>query len=119
MLELVKMGEYIGVIVGESLKDSNYIERFKVINSDTTPEENEEARWHIYTVEASKEQIESLSKELKEGWYAHFWIGRDLIVIFKDKIFEFNYDDKESWKDAVEYGLSVGIPKEQLDFTLS
>ena len=33
-------------------------------------------------------------------------------------IFEFNYDKKETWKAAVNYGLSLGIPKEQLDFLI-
>ena len=48
----------------------------------------------------------------------HFWKDRDVIAIFKDKKFEFNYDDKSTWKDVVNYGLSLGIPKEQLDFLI-
>lgn len=49
----------------------------------------------------------------------HFWQDRDVIVVFRDKMFEVNFDDKETWKDAVAYGLSVGVPEEQLDFLIS
>jgi len=48
----------------------------------------------------------------------HFWRGREVIAIFQGKKFEFNYDDKSSWASAVEHGLSIGIPKEQLDFLI-
>lgn len=40
------------------------------------------------------------------------------MVVFKDKTFEIDYDDKETWKEAVDYGLSLGIPAEQLDFLI-
>jgi hypothetical protein len=48
----------------------------------------------------------------------HFWDGRDVIAIFKNKVFEFNYDDKSTWSEAVDYGRSQGIPDEQLDFII-
>jgi len=48
----------------------------------------------------------------------HFWNDRDVIAIFHGKKFEFNYDDKSLWAPAVEHGLSIGIPKEQLDFLI-
>ncbi len=69
----------------------------------------------------SQEEIEKLQKYLKRegGWYMHFWKGKNVKVVFRDKIFEINSDDKETWKDAVAYGLSVGVPKEQLDFLIS
>jgi len=48
----------------------------------------------------------------------HFWKDKDVIAVFEGKKFAFNYDDKSSWTPAVEYGLSIGIPKEQLDFPI-
>lgn len=32
------------------------------------------------------------------------------------KIFQFRRDDKEKIKEVVDYGISKGIPKEQMDF---
>ena len=40
------------------------------------------------------------------------------IVAFKDKIISFEHNKRDTWKPVVEYGLSIGIPKEQLDFPI-
>jgi len=112
------MSEYKGVIVEESLEDSRILNDFKIIDFRISKEENPADRWHLYTVQVSQEEIIRLSKNIKQKWYMHFWKGRNVIAIFKNKKFEFNFDDKSSWKPVVEYGLSLGIPKEQLDFPI-
>ncbi|HUT21776.1 MAG TPA: hypothetical protein VMX18_00005 [Candidatus Bipolaricaulota bacterium] len=112
------MSEYKGVIVEESLEDNRILNDFKIIEFRISKEENPADRWHLYTVQVSKEDIVRLSKNIKQKWYMHFWKGRNVIAIFKDKKFEFNFDDKSTWKPVVEYGLSLGIPKEQLDFPI-
>ena len=38
-----------------------------------------------------------------------------MIIIFKDKIFEFTGDEKEKISDAKKYGISIGILPEQLE----
>ena len=48
----------------------------------------------------------------------HFWNEREIIAVFKDKTFTFNSDDKPSRINAVNYGISLGIPEEQLDFII-
>jgi hypothetical protein len=48
----------------------------------------------------------------------HFWRGKDVIAVYKDRTFEFNYDKKETWSEAVNYGKSMGISEEQLDFLI-
>lgn len=73
----------------------------------------------MHTVLVSPEYIERLAQNLKEGtWYAHFWYGRSVIVVFKSKTFHFNFDNKVNWKDTLEYGMALGIPEEQLDFPI-
>ena len=48
--------------------------------------------------------------------------SEDIIVAFGGddgeggKIFQFRADDKEAVEQVIEYGVSKGIPKEQLDF---
>lgn len=110
--------EYKGVIVEESLNDSRILNDFKIVDFKISEEENPSDRWHLYTVHVSKDDIDRLSKNIKQKWYMHFWNGCDVIAIFKDKKFEFNFDDKSTWKPVIEYGLSLGIPKEQLDFPI-
>ncbi len=91
----------------------------ELIGFHISEDENPADRWHLYKVKISKDEIQKLSKYIRAGkWYMHFWKERDLIAVFKDKIFEFNYDNKASWASAIEYGLSLGIPEEQLDFVI-
>jgi len=103
-----------GVIIKQGLKNPLVIDGFKIVEHvfDRDPD------WDMYTVEATRDQIDRLSNQLLDKWYAHFWDGREVVVVFKDHIFELNYDDKASWKPAVNYGLSVGIPIQQLDFPI-
>ena len=112
------MEEYKGIIVEESLEDNRILNDFKIIDFRISKEENPADRWHLYTVQVSKEKIVRLSKNIKPRWYMHFWKNRNVIAIFKDKKFEFNFDDKSTWKPVVGYGLSLGIPEEQLDFPI-
>ena len=105
---------YTGTVIGESLADGTVIAGLKVINSSVSSQ----LHWHLYTVEVTEEEIERLSHCINEKWYSHFWNGKEVIVAFKDKIFRFEHDKKETWKPAVDYGLSLGIPAEQLDFPI-
>lgn len=113
------MDKYNGIIVEESLEDNRVLNKLNIIKIEITDEEILSDRWHLYTVKVSEKEILTLSKILKEKWYMHFWKDRTVIVIFKNKKFEFDFDNKNTWKPAVDYGLSLGIPKEQLDFPIN
>jgi hypothetical protein len=110
---------YKGTIVEESLTDNRIINNLKIVRFRISKDENPSNRWHLYTVNANKEEIQKVSRYINSGkWYMHFWSGNDVIAVFKDKIFEFKYDQKETWKGAIDYGRSLGIPDEQLDFVV-
>ncbi|MEK6925370.1 MAG: hypothetical protein AABW71_03995 [Nanoarchaeota archaeon] len=107
------MKDFQGVIVEESLIDTNILSEINIISNQNSN------KWHIYKVKVSKEDIEKISKNIKSNkWYAHFWKDKEIIAVFKNKTFTFNYDKKETWNQAIEYGISIGIPKEQLDFPI-
>jgi len=110
--------EYKGIIVEESLSDNRILNNMDITKVEISKKENPSDRWHLYTVQVSKADIDKLSKNIKDKWYMHFWKDRTVIAIFKDKQFEFNFDNKSEWKSVVDYGLSLGIPKEQLDFPI-
>ena len=110
-------GFYLGTIVEESLEDNCVLNDFHILNVRVTNEDNPTERWHLYKVEATLEQLQKLSSVLKpEKWYAHFWSGDEMIVVFRDKTFTQKVSDKSTWEPAIQYGISIGIPKEQLDF---
>ena len=110
---------YTGTVVEESLTDQELLNRLKRVKYSIVKMPNPNDDWHLYTVRVSAKEIGEISNSLKSRkWYAHFWRGRNVIVAFKGKLFRFNYDDKEASKPAVDYGLSIGIPRRQLDFPI-
>ena len=109
--------EYTGIIVEESIDDNRILNSLKIIKVEISKDKNPEDRWHMYWVEVSERDIKSLTKHIKKGkWYMHFWKGNEGIAVFKNKATSFNYKDKRTWKEAIDYGLSLGIPRKQLDF---
>ena len=51
----------------------------------------------------------------------HFWNETEdkIIAVFKNKIFIIEAKDQSTWQQAIEYGHSLGIPSEQLDFLIN
>jgi hypothetical protein len=110
---------YKGTIVEESLEDNRILNDIDIIDFRISKDDNPADRWHLYTVKVTKDDIQKVSRYIRSGkWYMHFWNGNDVIAVFKDKVFEFKHDQKETWKDACDYGRSLGIPEEQLDFVI-
>lgn len=72
----------------------------------------------MYNSLLSENEIDNVHSHLKPGWYVHFWKKDKMIVLFKDKKFILDINNKNTWKKAIEYGLSIGIPLEQLDFEM-
>lgn len=104
---------FYGMIVEESLTDPTVINNVSVSKVKITNPD----RWHIYTVTTSELQVEKYQAWLKDDpWYMHFWRGDEIVVVFKDKSFSFSKNNKSMWGPAINYGKSLGIPEEQLDF---
>lgn len=104
---------YQGTIIENSLSDKTILENVKITKSYKVKD------WSLNDVLVNKKQIEKLGEYLNDDpWYMHFWQSGndDVIVVFKDKIFRIKYSNKTTWREAVEYGKSRGIPEEQLDF---
>lgn len=113
--------EYKGTIIRESLTDQRILEKLHIVKEYVEDDQdNPENNWHLVTVMVSKDEISEIQPFIKRegGWYMHFWKGNDVIVVFRDKTFTIKYNDKTTWKDAVDYGLSMGVPAEQLDFLI-
>lgn len=112
------MEKYTGSVILESLEDELFLNELPIIGLKITKDENPTDRWHIFKVEINREQVEKLKDVIKDSWYAHFWIGDDVLVVYKSKIFSIDADDRSTWKECVDYGLSIGIIEKQLDFPI-
>ncbi|MDD5547725.1 MAG: hypothetical protein PHN74_02405 [Candidatus Pacebacteria bacterium] len=82
----------------------------------------EDINWHLHIVEIPDlektiKKIQSAMATDKPYYFNIYDEGKTLIVVFKNKIFNLNPNDKNSWNEARAYGTSrLGISKEQLDF---
>jgi len=112
-----KEGEYHGNILDTSFTNPQFVNEFKVFarrKSPTNP-------WTMHGVAVPEGKIEKVIARVQENlipntpYYAHFYRGDDLLVVFKEKVFKIR-PDKSTWNDVIEYGRALGIPDEQLDF---
>lgn len=122
---------YKGTIIEESLTDTAVLSNVRVLSkrvSKTTPE-NETPnlkQWTLYSVEIPDDQADKIATMLsgsldssgKNGhWYADFKSSEKHIIVFPGKIFEVDRSAPAQYQEIVTYGLSVGIPAHQLDFS--
>lgn len=104
-----------GMIVEESLKDPRIINKLSISSVEITSP----SHWHIYTFSINEGDILNLQNFIKEGpWYIHFWNSKEIIVVFKEKIFRFLRTDRTTWEQLTTYGREMGIPGSQLDFKM-
>lgn len=104
-----------GTVIENSISNKEILKKLRINKTW------EEGDWILHNVSLDEDQVEELSRSLDNGaWYIHIWKQgeEDVKVIFKDKIFDIKYTDKATWVEAVEYGKSLGIPNDQLDFPI-
>lgn len=121
------MKNFKGVIIAESLQDKSVLNKLLIIKTDIEIVTKSHQtpwlkQWTLHTVEIPFDTMDETAKEIQNSlekqhnWYAHFWNNDSLCVIFRDKIYKLPKDDKNTWQEAIEYGISLGIPKQQLEF---
>ena len=113
---------YLGYILDKSQRDKQIFIELKCVNKKKI--------WlgliSIYEVEISHQDINRIIIRLQQNmishigsfrqeFYAHFYCGEELIVVFRDKVFHATCDP-DTWRAAKQYGRSLGIVEKQLDF---
>ncbi len=79
--------------------------------------------WTFVEFQAEDDRAGELARQLADvliaegGWYADFGVGDDHVVVFAGKVFRYRKGDEAGRAEATEYGLSVGCPADQLDWT--
>lgn len=119
---------YTGVIIEESLENKDILKDIKI--SDTKIEEVTEEhktpwikQWTLHTVEIPENQADNVAEKLtksldsQHSWYADFKNNSFHYIIFRDKFFKVDRSRKEQYGDVVKFGLTLGIPDYQLDFS--
>jgi hypothetical protein len=79
--------------------------------------------WTLMEFKAEDAKSDELAQKLADvliaegGWYADFGVGDHHVVVFAGKVFRYRKGDEAGRAEATEYGLSVGCPADQLDWT--
>lgn len=119
---------YKGVIIEESLEGKNVIQDLKVLETkveEATPKHKTPwvTQWTLHTVEVSEDRAEEIAEKLSRAldsqhvWYADFKNDTTHFIIFRNKVFKIDRSSKEQYQEATDYGLTLGIPDYQLDFS--
>jgi hypothetical protein len=120
------MQNFFGIIIEESLEDKSVLDLIKIISTKVEPINEKHQtpwlkQWTLHTVEVEADQAEkvavAISKAIgKNYWYADYKNDDTHFYIFKDKVFKVNRTSEDEYKQAQDYGLSLGIPDYQVNF---
>lgn len=120
---------YHGVIIEESLSDRSVLDEMRVVSTEV--EEVTEGfgtpwleQWTLWSVEIEDEKIDEIAKRISEAidkeyagsWFADFENGERHVIVFSGRVFEVDRSKGETYDEAREYALSIGIPEHQLGF---
>jgi hypothetical protein len=111
-----------GIVIKESLDDESILKLIKIIKSRRTTLENEKERGFLtfLYIEVKDEDkntfVNKAQSSIKGGFYMHIVKENDMIVIYRNKVFEFSSEDFDRLEEARKYGLSIGILRDQMPF---
>lgn len=120
---------YKGIIIEESLNDTSILNDVKILDTkveEVTPEHHTPwlNQWTLHTVEIPDEKAESFAEIVRkaidtehQSWYADYKNPQWHFIIFPKRVFKIARDDAKGYQEAKTYGMSLGIPKHQVDFS--
>jgi len=118
---------YKGIIIEESLENKEVLKDLKIIKTEVEPVTEKDKtpwlkNWTMHTVEIEEDKAEKIAEKISKSlekehnWYADFKNDKMHFIIFKNKIFHISRK-KEEYEKVKKYGITIGIPDYQLDFS--
>lgn len=119
--------EYKGIIIEESLLNSNILKELEIINTTISKvTEKDETpwldKWTMHTVRIKENQIDDYTERLSKlidvkhcgNWYCDFKNDKFHYVVFSNKVFKLDRTQKQDYIQMREYAISLGLPEHQL-----
>lgn len=119
---------YKGVIIEESFGDKSVLSDMQIVDTKiekVTPDHKTPwiQQWTLHTVEIPDDKADEIADKISKSfdlqhpdWYADFKNENFHYIVFSNKIFKVDLKNPVLYKDAHEYGISIGIPEYQVDF---
>lgn len=104
-----------GILVDMAFIDRRYPEAFSIFAQEKSGD------WTLYGIEVPRNDLENAVVNIQtqmrtdEHFYAHLYDDEVVVVIFKTRVFRVT-PHISSWGDIQQYGMTLEIPVEQLDF---
>ncbi len=121
---------YNGTIIEESLENTDVLKDLKIISTKVKQVVEEHKthwlkQWTLRKVEIPEDKAEEVANQISKSldsdhggsWYADYKNDKWHFIIFKNKVFKVNRENIEEYQAAQDYGISLGIPEYQVDFT--
>ena len=126
------MNNFIGVIIEESILKNDILQDVKILKTEISKVTERHhtphlKQWTLHTVEIGINEADTIAQKLSEiligdkrdgHWYADFKNEDLAYIIFPHKIFKIARNDSRGFQEAKEYGISLGIPEHQVDFSI-
>lgn len=116
-----------GDIIEESLQDKAILKQLDITSTrvEQVTEDHKTPwlkQWTLHTIEVQAEEAAELAEKLSHALESNYWYvdykNDDLhYIIFPNKVFRVDRRNTEAYKSVVSYGLSLNIPRYQLDFS--
>lgn len=120
---------FSGVIIEESLIDNSVLHDVKITSTKVEPVTEHHKtpwvkQWTLHTVEIPEDKAAEVAEKIsmaldkEHDWYADFKTDTEHYVIYTGRVFHItDRTDKKQYDEATEYGISIGIPDYQVDFS--
>lgn len=117
-----------GVIIEESFENKDILKKIKILDTKVKSVTEKYKtpwvkQWTMHTVDILTNEADSVAEEisrsldLKHNWYADFKDEEIHYIIFRNRVFKVDRNSKEQYDEATRYGISLGIPDYQVDFS--
>ena len=126
--------DYLGTIIEESLSAKNALQGIKILDTkveDVTDKHQTPwlKQWTLHKVEIGEVEAEDKARYLSKfldithpgSWYMDYKNDQYHYIIFPDKVFKIDLQNPspDLYKEAKDYGISLGIPEHQVDFKVT
>ena len=121
---------YLGVIIAESLAAPEILQKLKITQTVVEPVTEAHqtpwlAQWSLHHIEIPAGEIKMVAEAISQAldpehggsWYADFRNANWHYIIFRGRIFKIDRSKPEQYAEVTRYGVSLGIPVYQLDFS--
>ena len=120
---------FTGVIIEESLEDVSVLRDVKIVSTEVKQVTEKYKtpwikQWTLHTVEIPAGKAAGIAAKISKvldwehNWYADYKTDTEHYIIYRDKVFHVtNRSSKDQYDEATKYGISIGIPDYQVDFS--